>query len=436
MTRLWTNWAGNQRALADLRHPTTEVELCEIVRQAAEDRRHVRAVGSGHSFTDAALSDGVMLSLEDYGRVLSLDIGNDGGAVVTVEAGARLRDVSEFLWTRGFAFENLGDIDEQSVAGATSTATHGTGARFGNIATNVVGLRLVTGSGDVVACDEDTNPDVLRAARVGVGALGLVSTLDLRVVPAFHLEAVEEPRRWEEVTESFEELVALHDHFEFFYVPHTDWTLTKANRRNLDPIHPRSRWERWSQDVLWSNHAFGLANRMAAARPSLTPRLARLVPGGGRVAYNDRSYRVFASPRTVRFVEMEYAVPLEATMDALREVRAWIDSTGTPTMFPVEVRAVAADDIPLSPATGRATGYIAVHVYRGLPWERYFRAVEAIMSAHGGRPHWGKLHFRTAEDLAPAYPEWDAFQELRRANDPEGVFANAYTDRVFGAPGA
>ena len=436
MAELWTNWAGNQRALVEVLRPTTEAELCALVVGAAQKGQRVKAVGAGHSFTDAALTDGLLLSLEDYGRVLSLEVPADGGdGFVTVQAGARLQELSGYLWSRGLAFENLGDIDVQTLAGATSTATHGTGGAFRNLSANIVGMRIITGSGEVLECDEGTNAELLRVARVGIGALGLISTITLRVVPAFHLRVVEKPRRYDEVIEGFDDLVADNDHFEFFYVPHTDWTLTKRNQRNLEPIEPRSRLAAWQQDMLWSNHAFGLVNRVAAARPSLTPRLARLVPSSGEVHYNDRSYRVFASPRKVRFVEMEYAVPLEATTAALAEVRGWIDSTGSPTMFPVEVRAVAGDDIPLSTAHGRPTGYIAVHVYRGTPHETYFRAVESIMRAHGGRPHWGKMHFRTAADLAPDYPDWDAFQAVRQANDPDGVFANAYTDRVLGPVG-
>jgi len=267
---------------------------------------------------------------------------------------------------------------------------------------------------------------------VGVGALGIVSTITLRVVPAFHLHAIEEPRRVDEVVSAFDDLVASNDHFEFFYVPHTGWALTKTNRRNHDPLQPRSRVNRWRHETLYANAAFGLANVIGKARPSAVPRLARLVPGPGRVEYNEPSFQVLATPRRVRFVEMEYAVPLEATTEALAQVRSWIDSTDSPTMFPIEVRAVAGDDIALSTAYGRATGYIAVHAFRGTPYERYFHAVEDIMRAHDGRPHWGKLHFRRAEDLEPVYPRWDDFQAARARLDPDGTFENAYTHRCFG----
>lgn len=429
--RLWSNWAGNQRCRAAVVRPTSEPELCRVVTAAAAARQVVRAVGAGHSFTGVCVTDGVIVDLSDYDQVLAVD---REAMTVTVQSGMRLRALSEFLWARGLALENLGDIDVQSVAGAVSTGTHGTGLAFGNLSSAVVGLRLVDGSGAVIDCDADTEPEVFSAARVGVGALGLLSTVTLRVVPAFHLHAVEEPRPVDEVLEAFDELVAGHDHYEFFWVPGTRWALTKANRRNLDPVSPRPAREAFLRDRIWDNVAFDLVNRVGTWRPSLLKPLLKRIPSAGRVEYNDRSYRVFATPRTVRFVEMEYAVPLEATVEAVQRVRAVVAGLGYPVTFPVEVRAVRGDDIPLSPASGRDTGYVAVHMYRDMPHEQYFERVEAEMRDLGGRPHWGKLHGRTAADLAPAYPGWDRFQAVRARTDPEGVFTNPHVRRVLGPP--
>ena len=427
--RTWSNWAGNQRCRVPVIAPTSEPELCRIVAEAALSGERVKAVGAGHSFTDVALTDGVLIDLRDYDRVLAVDRET---CTVTVQSGARLHDLSRFLWTRGLAFTNLGDIDVQSVAGATSTATHGTGLGFGNLSSAIVGMRLIDGSGDVHVLDAAHEPEVFSAARVGIGALGIVSTLTLQVEPSFHLHAIEEPRRVDEVLESFDDLMAAHDHFEFFWVPHTGWALTKSNRRNHEAPDPRPKLDAFMQDRIWSNAAFDAINRVGTLRPSLLPRLGRLLPSSGRVEYNDRSYRVFASPRTVRFVEMEYAVPFQATVEALQRVRALVDGLGYPVSFPVEVRAVRGDDIPLSTASGRDTGYVAVHMYRGMPYEEYFRGVESIMRDLDGRPHWGKLHWRTPEDLAPAYPGWSGFQEVRARLDPDGVFENAATRRVLG----
>jgi L-gulonolactone oxidase len=429
---LWSNWAGNQRCRVPVAKPSTEGELCRLVARAALDGARVKAVGTGHSFSDVALTDGVLVDLSDYDRILEVD---REACTVTVQAGARLRDVSELLWTRGLAFENLGDIDVQTVAGATATATHGTGLTFRNLSSAVVAMRIVDGSGGVVECSAAREPEVFAAARVGLGALGIVSTLTLRVVPAFHLHAVEEPRRIDEVLESFRELVATHDHYEFFWVPHTGWALTKANRRNHEAPAPRPAAEAWRRDVWWDNVAFDLVNRVGALRPSLLRPLLKRIPGAGHVEYNDRSYRVFASPRTSRFVEMEYAVPLEATVEAVQGVRSVVEGLGWTVSFPVEVRAVRGDDIPLSTASGRDSGYVAVHMHRSMPHEEYFGQVESIMRDLGGRPHWGKLHRRTAADLAPAYPGWDRFQEVRARMDPTGTFASAATDRVLGPVG-
>ena len=427
--RWWSNWAGNQRCRAVIARPTGEPELRRLVAAAATDGRTIKAVGAGHSFTDIALSDGVLCDLSSYAQVLDVD---HAARTVTVQSGITLHELSAFLWTRGLALSNLGDIDVQSVAGATSTGTHGTGLRFGNLSTAISEMRIIDGAGEVHECSATQEPDLFAAARVGLGALGLISTLTLQVEPAFHLQAIEEPRLIDEVLESLPETFGSHDHFEFFWVPHTRWALTKSNRRTTEPVRPRSRRDTFVYDRLATNVLFGAVNRIGTWRPSLLPTLGKRLPSAGRVEYIDRSYRVFASPRDVRFVEMEYAVPLDATVDAVRAVRSIVNDLGYPISFPVEVRATGADDIALSSASGRDTGYVAVHMYRDMPHEEYFGRVESVMRELGGRPHWGKLHRRTAADLAPAYPRWAEFQALRDRMDPARVFHNAYLERVLG----
>jgi L-gulonolactone oxidase len=426
----WRNWAGNQvSSPVAVERPTTEDELVDIVKTAAAAGRRVKAVGSGHSFTGIAGTDGVLVDLRDYGRI----VGHDPAAsTVTVQAGITLADLSEELYLRGLALENMGDIDRQTIAGAVATGTHGTGSGFGGLATQIVGIRLGTGDGSILDCSADTNADVLDVARIGLGALGLVSTLTLRCAPAFRLHAVEEPMPVDVVLEDFDGFMDQSDHVEFYWVPHTDWALTKVNTKTAGPPRPRGRVREFVDDVALANLAFGTMCRIGRRVPTLIPRLARIVPSTGRLDYVDRSDRVFTSPRLVRFVEMEYAVPRPAVPEALNRVRALVDQLGMPLSFPVEVRVAAGDDIPLSTAHGRPTGYIAVHVYRGTPHDRYFSGVEAIMDDYGGRPHWGKLHFQSAETLAGRYPRWDDFQAMRRRLDPAGVFGNRYLDRVLG----
>lgn len=424
----WSNWAGNQRcAPSSVEHPASEAELSDVVKRAASAGRRVKAIGSGHSFTDIGVAPGVQVQLDRYARVLSVD-----RALVTVESGITIAELGRRLAHEGLAMPNLGDIAYQTISGAISTATHGTGARLGGIATQVRALSIVTADGSVLACSADHAPDVFAAARVSLGALGVISTITLECVPAFNLHAVEEPMRLDAVLEGLDDLVEGNDHFEFFYVPHTGWTLTKRNNRTEAPVGGYPRWRELYEKVLLENVGFGFAQWVGRVRPQWYRRVAHAIPSAGRSDYVKPSHLTFASPRLVRFYEMEYAVPRAAGTDALRAVREWIDASGLQITFPIEVRFTAADDIWLSTANGRETCYIAVHVYRGTDYERYFRAVEAIMNTHGGRPHWGKLHFQTAETLAPRYGHWSDFQAVRRRLDPEGQFANNYTDRVLG----
>jgi FAD/FMN-containing dehydrogenase len=293
-------------------------------------------------------------------------------------------------------------------------------------------MRLITGDGSIVECSATEDPDVLEAARVGVGALGIVSTVTIEAVPAFRLHAIEEPMRLDEVLGDFDGFMSSADHVEFYWVPHTSWALTKRNRRTDEPAVPRPRVRRALDEVILPNVAFGALCRVGRWRPSLIPRMAKILPSTGRVEYTDRSDHVFTSPRLVHFYEMEYAIPRDAIPEALGRVRSLVDELGMHLSFPVEVRVVAPDDIPLSTAYGRTTGYIAVHVYRGTPYDAYFQGVERIMDAYEGRPHWGKMHFQSAETLAPRYPAWDRFQAIRRRIDPGGRFTNPYLERVLG----
>jgi L-gulonolactone oxidase len=429
----WANWAGNQRCRPTaVERPGTEDDLAAVVRRAAAQGRTVKAVGAGHSFTDIACTDGVQVRLDRYNRLLSAD---SLTGLVTVQSGITLGELNRRLWDLGLALPNLGDIAYQSIAGAVSTSTHGTGVRLGGLATQIAGLTLVDGGGEVRVASPAVDPDLFNAARVGLGAVGLLSTVTLQTVPAFNLHAVEEPMRVDAVLSSLDEHVEGNDHFEFYWVPHTRWALTKRNNRADAPPGGRSRLRELYERIVLENLAFGLACRVSRWRPELTPRAVRAVPSSGRTEYVGRSYRVFTSPRFVHFYEMEYSIPRAAAVEALERLMAFVKDERLLLSFPVEVRFAAADDIWLSTAHGPPDAercYIAVHVYRGMPYEQYFRGVEEIMDSLGGRPHWGKLHFQTAASLAPKYERWADFQAVRRRVDPDGRFANAYLDRVLG----
>jgi FAD-linked oxidoreductase len=430
----WRNWAGDQRCWpAAIERPASIAEIAGALERAAARSERVRVTGSGHSFSDIALTDGRLLTLERMTRVLEVD---RTSGLVRVEAGITIAELSARLAEHGLALENLGDIDVQSIAGAISTATHGTGARLPNIPAQVVALKLVLADGSTLECSAERDPEVFRAARVSLGALGVIAEVTLRCVPAFRLDGRDRPAPLAETLARFEELSLGNDHFEFYVFPHAHTALTRTNNRTEEPARPRGRAAAYANDVLLTNHAFEAFCRLGRRLPSQIPRINRLVTRlAGSSRRVDRSDRIIASPRLVRFTEMEYALAREHTVEAVRRVLELIPRAGFAVPFPIEVRTVAADDALISTAAGRDSGFIAVHMYRGMAWEPYFRAVEGVMDELGGRPHWGKRHFQNAATLRARYPDWDRFQAIRRRLDPDGRFANAYIERVLGPHG-
>ncbi len=427
----WTNWAGTASCTpAAIERPASEDEIVRAVRSAGDAGRRVRVAGTGHSFTDLCCTDGTLLRLDRCDRVLDVD--RERG-LATVQGGITIARLSDELDRHGLALPNLGDVAYQTIGGAISTATHGTGEGKGNIPCQVARLSLVLSDGSVLRCSADRDPEAFQAARVGLGALGVISAVMLQCVPAFNLHSVEEPRRLDEVLDEFDELAAANDHFELFWFPHTSVAQTVRNNVTQEPARPRSRLRAYVDDVLLENHVFGLFQLLGRAHvdwiPGLAGLTARLL---GRSEVVDRSHRVFANERLVRFAEMEYAVPRQHAVHAVRAVRAMIQRRRLRISFPIEVRVLGGDDIPLSTAYGRDTAYVAVHVFQGLPHETYFREVEAIMRDLDGRPHWGKLHFQDAGSLRPRYPLWDRFAAVRDRLDPDRRFANAYLERVLG----
>ncbi len=430
MNSKWSNWAGNVTARpVSLERPADEAEVARLVASAAERGERVKVHGSGHSFTPAAVSDGRMLCIDRLSGITSVD---REAMTVTVGAGTTLNDLNRMLAGLGLAMPNLGDIAYQTVAGAVSTSTHGTGARLPGLAAQVVGMRIVDGSGRVVVAGPGNNSDILDVARVSVGALGAITEVTLRVVDAFRLHALEQPMKFDRVLENLDELKTANDHFEFFWIPHTKWTLTKQNNRTDDALQPLPRVRGWIDKTFMENYAFGALCRIGRMRPSAIPRLATALPSSGARSYVEESHKVFASKRVVRFYEMEYSIPSDRVGEALSRVRAMVERKGYLLNFPVEVRFTGSDDVPLSTSYGRESAYIAVHVYRGMEFEPYFRDVEEIMADYDGRPHWGKIHFRTNRELSALYPRYAEFLALRERLDPQRVFANDYTERVFG----
>ncbi|MCA6092579.1 FAD-binding protein [Streptomyces sp. SCA3-4] len=427
----WRNWAGNVTARpVRTVAPATAEELADAVVRAASDGLRVKAAGSGHSFTAAAATDGLLIRPERLTGIRSLD---RAAGTVTVAAGTTLRHLNRTLSAHGLSLTNMGDIMEQTVSGAVSTGTHGTGRDSGAIAAQIRGLELVTADGAVLTCSAQQNADVFAAARVGLGALGVITAITFAVEPEFLLRAREEPMPLDRVTTEFDQLVAENEHFEFYWFPHTASCTTKRNNRSPGPAAPAGRFGGWVEDELLSNGVFGAACALGRAVPAAVPGIAALAARAlSARTYTDVPYKVFTSPRRVRFLEMEYALPRAAAMAALQELRKMIERKRLRVGFPVEVRTAPEDDVPLSTASGRDTAYLAVHMYRGTPHRAYFTAAEQIMTAHGGRPHWGKLHSRDAAYLAGVYPRFGEFTAVRDRLDPHRVFGNDYLRRVLG----
>lgn len=431
--RPWRNWGRVESATPRyIARPTTVDEVIAVVQRARELNLPIKAIGAGHSFTAIAAAPGIQLDLAGLDGVLHVDAAL---RQVTLGAGTNLYQLPALLAPHGLAMENLGDIDRQTIAGATSTGTHGTGEAFPGISAQLIAVTLVTGDGSLLRVNAKENADLLPAVRLGLGALGIVVEIVIQCVPAFALHAVERPESFDAVLDDYRARVNSVDHFEFYWFPHTDRVLTKTNTRlPADAeLHPLGVVKRWFDDTLMSNGLFALTCATGKGVPAAVPGINKLASRlTGDREFTDVSTSVFTTKRTVPFREMEYAIPREAIPDAVRAVRKLVSDRGWRISFPIEVRAAAADDLWLSTAQGRESGYVAVHRYWRENHLEYFHAVEDIMRGFEGRPHWGKIHFQNAESLSERYPHFGDFLGVRDRLDPERIFANPYLERVLG----
>ncbi|MDO5753274.1 D-arabinono-1,4-lactone oxidase [Arthrobacter sp.] len=431
----WRNWAGDQRCQPSaVARPNTVAEISVLAASTAASGGTLKAVGAGHSFTDIALTNGVQVCLDGLTGLLKVD---RTAKRATFAGGTRLYEIPALLAPYGLAMENLGDVDKQSIAGAISTGTHGTGLKFGGIAAQVQALTLVDGSGEVVHCSATENAEIFAVARVGLGALGIITSVTLQCVDAFMLHAVEQPEPLAAVVDSWQQRISDHDHFEFYWFPHTDLALTKTNTRYAvgtlpEGIAPLSTAAHLFDDVLVSNALFSALCNVTGKVPASISQVNKVASKlTGNREFGDKSHKVFATSRSVRFREMEYALPVEAIPAALGELAAMITRRGLQISFPVEVRSAAADTMALSTANGRQSGYIAIHQHiKTAPFE-YFRAAEEIFRSHAGRPHWGKWHFLQSKDFSALYPDLEKFCKVRDVLDTKRIFSNAYLDRVL-----
>jgi FAD-linked oxidoreductase len=430
----WRNWSGLVTTEPTrTAEPSGAEQVATEVRAAREAGSTVKMVGSGHSFTAIGAPTATMLTPAGLAGILEVD---RGAMTVTAGSGTLLKDLNRALEGQGLSLHNMGDIAEQTLAGAISTGTHGSGGRAASLAAQVVGLELVTGTGEVLRATAEENPEVLEMARVGLGALGVLTSITFRVEPVFVLEAHEQPMSWDEALATYDEMTATSDHVDMYWFPHTDRMLTKRNERrgtDLSQARPLGRFKGWLDDEFLQNTVFGVLTAGANRVPGVIPRMNRFAAGMlSERTFSDVPHRVFTATRSVVFREMEYAVPREAGLEVLAEARRAIDASDLRISFPVEIRTAPADDIALSTASGRDSLYLAFHVPMRTDHRAYFDGLEPVLREAGGRPHWGKIHTRTAADLAPVYPRFEEFLAMRDRLDPDRVFANAYLRQVLG----
>ncbi len=430
----WTNWAGT--ATADPRRiisPDATEQIVQEIEHAIAHRAKVKMVGTGHSFTGISAPVDTMLRPDHLSGLTSVD---RDGMTVTVRAGTPLHVLNAELGRLGLSLHNMGDIAEQTIAGATSTGTHGTGGTVASLSAQIAAFTMITGHGEEITVSPTSFHDVFDAGRVGLGALGILTEVTLMVEPLFALEAHERPMTWDALLATYDELTRDHHHVDAYWFPHTEQVMVKTNDRlaELDGLSPLSRWRSWLDDEFLSNTVFGVLTAVGTRAPRTVPRINQV---SGRAlserTYSDIAHRVFTSPRRVRFKEMEYAVPREVGLEALREVRRVIDASSWRIGFPIEIRSTPADDITLSTSSGRDSLYLAFHVPARADHAMYFAGVEEVLRAFDGRPHWGKMHTLEADDLAKAYPRFEEFLALRDRLDPHRLFANPYLERVLGA---
>lgn len=425
----WRNWAHTSESRPErIFFPSSIEEVRLLVKQANEQKKTIRVAGAGHSFAKLVETDEWLVSLD---RLTGIEKINELENTATVYAGTRLKELGEALGKRGYAQENLGDINVQTIAGAISTGTHGTGIQFGSIATQVIELVLVSAQGELLVFSEKENPDTFKASLVSLGMLGIVVKVTLKLIksPVYAFKSYKLP--YYMLEEQLYELIDSHRHFEFFMFPYSD--LVQVKTMNITDDRPQRTGLYWFKNLVLENYLFWFVSEACRIVPKMSRPFSRLSAiGVGTSAISAYSHQLFATPRLVRFREMEYAIPLRNFRDALRDIRLTMEKNNYAVHFPIECRMAKADDIWLSPSYQRDSTYIAFHMYKGMPYENYFREMEKIMQTYAGRPHWGKMHHASIEQLQKLYPKLQAFLALRKQLDPNHVFLNPYLKELFG----
>lgn len=418
---LWRNWSGVQHAYPAARlAPKDEGELADALKAA---KAPIRPVGAGHSFTALSPTAGTLISLDSLSGV----IGWEGDEAI-VRAGTRLGALGPLLAEKGRALPNLPDINKQSLGGALATGTHGAGARIQAMHGSVTGLRLVTPSGKVIDADAKTNPDVFQAARVSLGALGVVTQVRMETSANRRLRRHVWLEPFEEAVSKADQRWAEHRNFEFYAVPFTGLAANISHDETDDPVAPRGP----DQDAELLQALQGLRNLLGFSTPLRKAAAHALLSSAKPETAVDEGWKLLSTERPVRFNEMEFHLPVENQLKALREVVGAIEKERPDVFFPIEVRRIAPDDAWLSPFQGGPRGSVAVHAYYRDDFSFLYTLIEPIFRRYDGRPHWGKLHTLNGGQLEAIYPRWKDFLAVRQELDPEGRMLNPYLKGLFG----
>ncbi len=429
----WSNWSGTVTADVDI-VPVRDVEhVQQVVADASATGRRVKPIGAGHSFTAIGQPVDVQLRMDAISGVRSADA-STGRAWIA--AGTRLSDAVLQLHDAGLGLANQGDYDRQTMSGATSTGTHGTGIGLTGFAGMVRGVELVTADGSLLRITDTDNAAMLPAAALSLGALGVITAIEYQCEPAYLLTATEEPTRLSTVLAELDERIDGYDHFEFFWFPDTDRVLAKTNSRHRDVSKraPMPAWQDRLENDLLSNKLFGAINRLTTRVPRATSAINQVSARAlSAKTYTDWSHIVYPTERDVVFRESEFSVPRADLREVLERLDAWHKAHPSATSFPVEVRFTGPDDVWLSTSYERESAYIAIHQFHRRSHEEYFAAFWNILRDYEARPHWGKMHQLGADELRAVYPRFDEFVEVRDRLDPGRTFANPYLNRVLGS---
>lgn len=425
----WKNWSEIVLSYPEAIHyPTSLEDVIQIIHVCQAKQKGLRVVGAGHSFTPLVATTDLLISLDHLTGIDSVDEKNNR---ITLWAGTSIKEACILLHEAGYAMENMGDINVQSIAGAISTGTHGTGIDFGSVSTQVTALTIVTPTGNVMEISETENADYFQAARLSLGMLGIIVKVELQTIPSHTLIGESYRMPLDHCLMQLEELKKSNRHFEFFWFPHTE--LVQVKQMNTVEDNKKTSKKRSAfNDIVVENGMFWLLSTMCRIKPKFSKLVsnisARNVPIGTEV---DHSYLVYATHRLVKFNEMEYSFPANKMSIVLRDIKYLLEKNNLHVHFPIECRYVKGDDIWLSPSYQQDSAYIAVHMYKGMDFQAYFKAIEKIFQHHGGRPHWGKIHTMNKDKLLQSYPKLNDFLHVREQFDPHGMLLNSYLRELF-----